>query len=418
MNGEQKLCRMCKKEELEIVLDLGMHPPSDAFINESQLNDKTDLYPLQLCICKSCGLSQLSYVVPPEILYKQEYPYESSTTETGKKHYFDFAGSVIDRFKLTDKDLVVDIGSNVGVLLEGFKNLGTKILGIDPAQNIVKIANDRGIKTYCQFFNSAVATEVEKLDGKASVITGTNVFAHVDDLHDFMKAVDILLKDDGVFVFESPSMLGLIKNQAYSSLYHEHLTYLSLRPVMKFCESLGFEVFHVENQDIHEGSFRVMICRKGKKVIETSVFNYLKDEAEAKLHELETMYKFKDNALESIKGINELVAKLKSEGKKIAFLSAPAKGMTLANACNFSARDIDFATEKSKLKIGKYTPGANIPVVADEELLNRMPDYAILLAWNFAKEIIKNNEEYLLKGGKIIVPFPEVRILEYEVHGA
>lgn len=401
---------MCKKEELEKILDLGFQAPSDEFRREDQLNKTTDLYPLELMYCKNCGLAQLSYVVPPQILYQNEYPYESSTTETGKKHYFDFANSVSKLFGLDSKDLVVDVGSNVGVLLEGFKNNGCRIIGIDPAKNIVEIAEKRGIPTYCAFFGREIAEKVKQIHGEVSVITGTNVFAHVNDLHAFMDAVKILLKEDGVFIFESPNMLDLYNNLGYDSIYHEHLSYLSLKPVKLFCESIDMEVIRVENYDIHQGSFRVFIARKGKKQVDPSVEEFLNKEQGASLHTVETMQNFANRAKKNATEIEYLIKKLKQDGKKIAAVSMPAKGQTLLQFV-LSPELISFGTDKSKLKIGRYSPGLHIPVKSDDALLEEMPDYALLLAWNFADEIIKNNEEYRNRGGKFIIPLPEVRIV-------
>ncbi len=403
-------CRMCNSENLKTYIDLGAQPPSDEFLTKEQLSEPVTYYPLEVALCIDCGLSQLTYVVPPEKLYQNEYPYESSTTEGGKKHYFDFAEDVVKRFNLTQEDLTIDIGSNVGVLLEGFRNNGTKILGIDPAPNIVKIANERGIPTVCEFFNSDSAEKVEIEYGKASVITGTNVFAHVDNLKDFMRGIKLLLKEDGIFIFESPTILSLVKENAYSSIYSEHLSYLSLSPVIKFLNSLGFDVFDVEFRELHEGSIRVFITRKGKRKIEDNVYKYLAEEETLKIHEFETMERFGKMAQDHRKVLREVLSNIKAQGKTIAAVSMPAKGQTLINYCGLKGY-IDFGTEKSKLKIGKYSPGANILVEPDNALLDKKVDFALLLAWNFADEIIKNNKSFSDAGGHFIIPFPSIRVV-------
>lgn len=411
MNGHNTACRMCKQERLKPYLDLGHHPPSDEFRTEEELKKPLVSFPLEVCLCENCGLSQLSYVVPPEILYQNDYPYMSSTTATGRKHYHDFASSVVSRLVLGPDDLVVDVGSNVGVLLDGFRQEGTKILGIDPAPNIVEIANRRGVETICEFFNPKAARKAKKLKGQASVITGTNVFAHVDNLHEFMKAVDILLKEDGVFIFESPTLLSLVDNNAYSSVYHEHLSYLSLEPVVRFMDSIGFEVFHVETRDIHEGSFRVFVARKGVKEVDLTVGDLLKREEESGIHSLEFLKLFAEDAYNHLDALRIFIHDAFEKGEKICLLSAPAKGMTLVNALKLDVDVIDFATERTELKVGRYCPGTRIPVFGDEDLLKKKPDYAILLAWNFKDEIAKNNQEYLDSGGKFIVPFPKIEII-------
>lgn len=391
---------------------MGHHPPSDAFIKKEDYDKPSEYFPLNLMYCGDCGLSQLGYVVNPEVLYQRDYPYESSTTETGKKHYFSFAESVVRKFNLTKEDLVIDIGSNVGVLLEGFKNNGTKVLGVDPAPNIVEKANARGIPTICKFFGEFVSTQVAHEYGKAKVITGTNVFAHVDDLKDFMFGIKHLLTSDGIFIFESPNMLDLVKGLAYDTIYHEHLSYLSLRPVIQFVKQFGMDVIAVEEQSIHGGSFRVFIANSGEREIEESVQIYLKKESDYKLHETDTMFEFSARVENNRRELQSLINKIKDKDKTLAILSAPAKGMSLLNYCRFGTETFDFATEKSPLKIGRLTPGGNIPVVPDAVLLESMPDYVLLLAWNFAEEIMKNNEEYRTRGGKFIIPLPYPKVIE------
>lgn len=415
-------CRMCKSTNLEEYINLGHQPPSDAFLTKEQTKEAITHYPLNVVLCKDCGLSQLGYVVPPEILYQQEYPYESSTTEKGRKHYWDFADSVSAIANVMEGELVIDIGSNVGVLLEGFKNNGAKVLGIDPAPNIVKKANDRGIETICEFFSSDVAENVVKKYGEASVITGTNVFAHVNDLFDFMRGVYTLLEERGVFVFESPSLLELVKNNAYSSIYHEHLSYLSLKPVVKFAKRMGLEVVRVEKHDIHEGSFRVFITKSLDWPIDKSVNEYLEEEEKSGIHNIATLKEFGYRAYEHLRTLDKLVRKLKGEKRdgesSIVLLSAPAKGMTIVNSLGWDYKLIEYATEKTPLKVGKFLPGGSIPVVEDKALLQSEPDYALIMAWNFQDEIIKNNMEYLKNGGKFIQLFPWIQVITKEMYEA
>ncbi len=408
MIGHQTNCRLCKSTKLEKYLDLGWHVPSDSFRKDKDTIQKK--YPLQVCLCTDCGLSQLTYNVDPKELYQDDYPYESSTTEGGKKHYFEFAESVVDKFKLTNESLVIDIGSNVGVLLEGFKNKGAKILGIDPAQNIVDIANDRGIETLCEFFSEAVAKTVKDKYGSASVITGTNVFAHVDNLDDFMNGIKLLLNNNGVFIFESPNLKSLVKENAYSSVYHEHLSYLSLKPVMKFMEKHGLEVFHVEERDIHEGSFRVFVAKKGTRYIGDSVGAYVYQEDEAGIHKLETLKAFAEKAEKHKEELVKTIKELRNDGWLVVALSAPAKGATLVQYCKLED-DIAFATEKSTLKLGRFMPGTNIEVKPDKALDGMKVTVGLLLAWNFGAEIMRNNKAFQDNGNKFLIPFPEIRVV-------
>jgi SAM-dependent methyltransferase len=405
-------CRLCKSQNFYPFLDLGLQPPSDQFRTNDQINNPATFYPLEVNICEDCGFVQLGYVVPPEILYQDNYPYESSTTQMGRKHYSDFSESVVETFNLGETDLAVDIGSNVGVLLEGFKNQGLKVQGVDPAQNICEIAERRGIPTLNTFFGESSAKQVFESHGPASVITGTNVFAHVDDLNAFMRAVKLLLKPKGgVFVIEAPHFLHLVESLEYDTIYHEHLSYISVEPLISFFREFEMEIINIEEKDIHGGSIRIFVSNIGNYLIQDSVTNVLEAEKIAALRDKKTLDAFALKVVDNKQKLQLLLAKLKADGKRVVAVSAPAKGMTLLNYCKIDKETLDFVTEKSALKIGLNTPGGLIPVCSDDKLLEDAPDYALLLAWNFATEIMNNNKEYIARGGKFIIPIPTPRII-------
>jgi hypothetical protein len=405
------ICRTCRGNKLTRFLDLGFTPPADSFLDKEQIRAPETYYPLEVMICEECALAQLSYVVPPEILYQHDYPYEASVTETGRLHWAEFAKSVKERLHLTSEDLAVDIGSNVGVLLQAFKEQGIRTIGVEPASNIALIAEKRGIETINEFFCIEVARQIVEKKGQASVITATNVFAHVDDLDSFMEAISILLGPRGVFIIEAPYFVNLIDKLEYDTIYHEHLSYLSVKPLVMFFGRLGMEVIDVEQRDIHGGSFRVHVSRAGNLPVSRTVNDLLKMEQERGVQTLAVLDEFSQAVRRNRKELTWLLWSLKREGKRIAVASAPAKGMTLLNYCRLGTETFEFATEKSALKIGLLTPGSHIPVVPDDELLRRMPDYALLLAWNFADEIMSNLAEYRAKGGKFIIPIPVPRIV-------
>ena len=306
---------------------------------------------------------------------------------------------------------MVDVGSNVGVLLEEFKTKGMRVRGVDPAQGIAAKAVERGIDTLCDFFGMAAAKEIVRANGRASVITGTNVFAHVDDLAAFMGAVDALLTDRGVLIIEAPYFANLVANNEYDTIYHEHLSYLSVRPLERFFPRFGMEVFDIQQVEIHGGSFRVFVGRQGQRPVSADVARLVAQEQETRLHERDTLAAFAAAVEQNRRDLLWLLHRLKNEGKTIVGVSAPAKGMTLLNYCRIGKEVLDFVTEKAALKIGRFTPGTHIPVVPDEELLKRQPDYALLLAWNFADEIMRNLDEYRQKGGRFIIPVPTPRIV-------
>jgi len=402
---------MCNGTDLVQFLDLGFTPPADQFLRKEQLREPEVYYPLQVVVCSGCGLVQLSQVVSPEILYRHDYPYESSITRTGRNHWSEFANTTVERLGLSSTDLVVDIGSNVGTLLEAFRAAGTRILGVDPASNIVRIAEKRGVETINEFFSEDVARLIASEHGNAATITGTNVYAHVDDLAAFMRAIDILLTPEGVFIFEAPYLVNLINQLEYDTIYHEHLSYLSVKPLVAFVQRFEMEVFDIQERDIHGGSFRVFVSRKGKMPISPVVAEFLAREEKLRLYDLDQLQNFASAVAQNRADLTWLLKSLKHEGKRLCAVSAPAKGMTLLNYCRIGADTLDFVTEKSTLKIGRFTPGAHIPVVPDDELLQQNPDYALLLAWNFSEEIMENLKDYRQRGGKFIIPIPHPRIV-------
>ena len=406
-------CRLCDKKNMFKFLDLGFHPPSDQFKKKKEIDFPTLYYPLKVYSCKSCGFKQLNYVVKPEILYQQNYPYESSLTMTGKKHWKEFADSTVKDYNLTKNDLAVDIGSNTGVLLESFRNNRLKIVGVDPAKNICKIANKKGIPTINSFFDLKAVRKILKIHGKAKIITGTNVFAHVHDLKLFLKNIKKLIhKTQGVFVIEVPYFLNLMKNLEYDTIYHEHLSYITVIPLINFLRKFNFEVIDIQEKDIHGGSIRIFISGKGNYKKKKSVNKICKNEIKAKLNSKEILLDFQKKVTKNRLYLISLLTRLKKANKNIVALSAPAKGMTLLNYTKLDSDFLDYATEKSKIKQGLLTPGVNIPVYSDQKILKTKPDYALLLAWNFSKEIIKNNTKYLKAGGKFIIPIPKVKIIK------
>jgi len=402
-----KNCRMCGSQKLYKFLDLGFAPPSDALLSSTELDEPEMLFPLRVLQCEDCGLTQLEYVVNPQLLYGRKYKYESSITKTGKEHFFSMADSICERFNIQKESLVVDIGSNVGILLEGFKNNGMNVLGTDPAGEICKIANKRGIETWQEFFNLKIAKKIRTKKGKAKIITGTNVFAHIDDKESLMKSLDILLEKKGLFILEVPYFVDLIENLEYDTIYLEHLEYISIKPIVRFFKKYNMDVFDVEKYSIHGKSIRVFVCREGEMSISDNIAKFLDSEEKKGIYKKEVLNGFAKNVFLHREKLTNLLKKLKKNGKKIVGISAPAKGNTILNYCKIGTDLIDYMTEKSFIKIGNYTPGMHIPIVGEEKIITDRPDYGIIFAWNFANEIIKNNKSFSEKGGKFIIPIPK-----------
>lgn len=405
-------CRICHSKSLTKFLDLGFTPLADDFLSLERMSEPEVHYPLEVFICNNCSLVQIGYVVPPEILFRKDYPYEASMTETGVKHFHSLAKEASSRFGLSSDDLVIDIGSNVGVLLQGFKNQGAEVLGIEPARNICEIAIKNGIETIDDFFSIDLALKIVKERKKAKIITGTNVVAHINDHHSLVRGLDILLDKEGVFIFEAPYLCDLIENLEYDTIYHEHLSYLSVKPMNTLFHKFGMEIFDIKKVAIHGGSLRYFVARENTYPISNKVDKFLELEKEKKIYEIDTLKNFAKSVQRNREDLSWMLKSVKHEGKRIAGVSAPAKGMTLLNYCRIGPEILDFVTEKSTLKIGKYTPGTHIPIVSDSELIKQMPDYVLLMAWNFADEIIKNLKDYKDAGGKFIIPIPKPHIID------
>lgn len=407
-------CRMCHSQKLYQFLDLGFTPPADQFRTKEQLEEPDVYYPLRVYVCDDCGLVQLGYVVDKEVLYQDDYPYEASVTRAGKRHWAEFAKTTITELNLLPGQLVVDIGSNVGALLHPFKAEGMQVHGVDPAPNIVAIAQERGIETTCDFFNAKTVRAIKKDKGLASVITGTNVFAHIDDLHTLMENIKELLEKGGVFIFEAPYLVHLIENNEYDTIYHEHLSYISIKPLVKFLKKFNMEIFDIKQYDFHGGSIRVYINAMGFRPIANEVYKLLAHEEKMNLYSHAVLDQFAKRVEQNRRELKTLLLSLVNQNKKIIGVSAPAKGMTLLNYCGIGRDILDFVTEKTTLKIGRFTPGAHIPVLPDSEIKKARPDYALLLAWNFAHEIMENLSDFSEAGGKFIIPIPKPKIVGNE----
>lgn len=377
---------MCQSKNLKQWLDLNLHPHSDHFHKEKEAEM---FYPLGVSVCEDCGLNQLTYIVAKEELYLKDYLYESSITKTADEHWREFAETVTKKTGLGG--LVIDVGGNDGTLLTKFQELGWNVLNVDPTPEATQIAIDRGVPTKQEFFG---ASEYPK----AELIVGANVFAHIDDLDTFIERVKDTLKENGVFIFESPYFGEFLKGKEFDTVYHQHLSYLSLKPLVKFLEKHGMEAFDVEQHELHGGGFRVYIARKGKRTVRPNVAVMLSNETWT-MNDLE---EFANDTRKIRDDLVNLMHDLHLEGKTVAVVSTPAKGNTLLNYTGIG-RYIDFATDKSKLKQGRYTPGTQIEVFSDEELTKRQPDFALVLAWNFFPEIMENVKKAGFKG-KFIHP--------------
>ncbi len=408
---ERQECQICGNKQLKKIISLGKSPLANNLLSEKEL-DKEELFPLELLHCNQCHLCQLSYIVPPERMFKH-YVYLSSTTETFRKHFKEMAESIAKEFNLLPGSLVVDIGSNDGILLKNFQDLGMRTVGVEPAENIAADANKNGIKTIADFFNKETAGKILADEGKASLITANNVFAHVRDIQGVADNVKLLLNPQGILCIEVQYLLDTIKKLTFDNIYHEHLYYYSVISLKNLFERQGMEIFKVIHVDSHGGSIRVFVQKAGGlQPIDISVNKFIEEEKKEGLDKEEIYLDFAKKILAIKENLKEFIKKLKAENKKIVGYGAPAKATTLLNFCELKKNEISYIVEDNKLKHGLMVPGARIPIFSREMLDIDAPDYISIFAWNFADEILKNNAHYASKGVKFFIPVPEPRLIQ------
>lgn len=406
---EMPACRICYRETLHTFHSFGSMPLANNFLREEQLSTPEDCFPLDVCFCDTCGLVQLGYVVAPEIIFK-DYPYITSASEPLKVHFAELAEEIVQKFNVPSSSLVVDIGSNDGTLLSNFKKLGMNTLGVEPAINISELAVSSGIETISDFFNTRVAGIISARRGQAKVITATNVLAHVNDLEDFLNGVNCLLDDDGIFVIEVPYLVDLLDKLEFDTIYHEHLSYFALRPLVSILAKFGMGITKVERFSVHGGSIRAYV-RKRAYSSSPSVYELLKLEEELKLNSLETYQKFTEEVSQIKEALPSLLKSLKARGSSIAGYGAPAKGNTLLNYCKIDTDILDYIVDTIPFKQGRYTPGMHILVFPESRFHDTPVDYTLLLAWNYSDVILQKEMAYRQAGGKFIIPIPEPQIV-------
>ena len=395
-------CRVCGSKDLTLILDLGKTPLANSYLTRP--TDPEKWFPLQLLFCNTCALVQLSYVVNPNLMFRN-YAYRSSSSTTIPRHFQELAQFVHSNFLKSSKDLVVEIGSNDGTLLSAFKELGSRVLGIDPAENLARIANQRGLETLPDFFNSEAARRIRQTKGPANVMIGNNIFAHVDDLHDFMEGVTSLLEEGGVFSIEVPYLGDLNQNVEYDTIYHEHLSYFSVHPIERLFSEFQMRLLSVTKLEVHGGSIRVI----GKKTRERiPKVPFMAFEKRCGLNRLETFHALAYRVEYQKQCLKYMLDNVRSEGHRIVGYGAPAKGNTLLNVCGIGSATLEYVIDTTPEKIGKFTPGTHIPIYDTERFRRDQPPYALMLAWNYEKEIIIKEMNYT---GQFVIPIPYPRIL-------
>jgi hypothetical protein len=409
------VCRSCENADLLPILSLGYIPLANALLTHEQLLLPEETFPLDLVFCPQCTLVQITETISPEKLFR-EYLYFSSFSDTVLANAREIALALSTRCKLDKNSLVVEVASNDGYLLKNYQEKGIPVLGVEPARNIAKVAEGRGIPTVSEFFGVGLAEQLRRRGETADVIHANNVVAHVADLHGMIAGMAILLKEDGVAVVENHYVKDMIDHTEFDAIYHEHVCYYSVTSFRNLFAQHGLTLVDVERLLVHGGSLRVYFQRTdGPHSLEREG----KEHVEAILKEEKNWgvgrYAFYQNFGEKVEHLRfkllELLKKIKAEGKSIAVYGASAKSTTLLNYYGIGIETLDFVVDRSTVKQGRYTPGTHLPILAPEALLERQPDYVLLLTWNFAQEILEQQEEYRKRGGSFIIPIPELRVV-------
>ena len=405
----QSKCRICGSGPLVRYLDLGSTPLANSYVRSGDLSSPEFREELALQVCLTCGLSQLTRVVHPDLMFKN-YLYVSSTTATFRQHCEELAATATRVSGAKPGDLVMDIASNDGCLLSKFQEIGMRVVGIDPAENLAAEANAAGIRTLNAYWSPSIAKDVAARFGNPAVITATNVFAHVDDVHGFVEGVTASLARRGVFIIECPYVLDFIERNEFDTAYHEHLSYIGVTPLVKLMRMHAMDVFDVEYfADLHGGTIRTYVCRLGEHERTERVGRHLEREAAFGITAREPYRAFADRVLLNKRQLRELIDREVAAGKVIWAYGASAKGNTLVNFFELSDRDVPVAIDDNPKKWGYYTPGAHMRITGIQELTGNRVDYLLLLAWNFQKEIIARCHAARYAGGFMLpVPVPTI----------
>lgn len=400
-------CRSCDSENLSSIIPLGSLPLANALAKQKS-NAPANTYNLEVLLCSDCGLAQLKDLINPAELFT-DYVYFSSNSETMLHSAYALTKSIIS--KLNSDSFVVEIASNDGYLLKNYVKSEIKCLGIDPAKNIAKVANQTGIPTLCDFFSETLSKNLYEMHGGADVIHANNVMAHVPDINDFIKGLKVLLKPSGFCVIEVPYFNDLVAKLEFDTIYHEHVYYFSVKPLEQAFKKHGLEIYDIENLTIHGGTLRLFVGHNGIHPVQSIVQELIQEEIQSRLYEIDTYTQFMNKLFILKNSLFSTLNTLKKQGKKIAAYGASAKGTTLLNYFGIGKDILEFVVDRSTTKQGMYTPGTQLSIHSPNALIQNKINYALLLSWNFIDEILKQQQAFTASNGKFIIPLPEVRVI-------
>jgi len=404
-------CRFCSKGLTHTFIDLGMSPLSNAFVSQNKTQLAEPFYPLHAYVCDNCFLVQLPAVQTSETIFS-DYVYFSSFSDSWLAHAKRYAEMVIARFQYGTENLIVELASNDGYLLQYFQERGIPVLGVEPARNVAEEAIASGIPTITEFFGEKLAHSMKQKGQKADLLIGNNVLAHVPDLNDFVKGMQILLNPEGVVTMEFPHLMRLMDENQFDTIYHEHFSYFSFKTVQQVFVKHGLRIFDVEELQTHGGSLRIYACHLNDQTKETSsvVIDLESVENEAGFGELDIYLAFKEKVNATKRQILEFLISAKREKKSIAGYGAPAKGNTLLNYCGIRTDFIDYAVDRSPHKQNLFLPGTHIPVFHPDNIKQTRPDYVVILPWNLKDEIMAQMAHIREWNGQFVTLIPDVKI--------
>lgn len=404
-------CRNCKALLTKTFCDLGETPPSNSYLKNP--DDKESYFPLHAYVCESCLLVQLGAFQTPSEIFR-DYAYFSSYSSSWVEHAQKYVEQMISRFSLNLDSFVVEIASNDGYLLQHFRNQNIPHLGVEPAQNIAKCAEEKGIRTISEFFGRGLAKELVQKFQKADLIAANNVLAHVPDLDDFVGGFTELLSSEGVITFEFPHLQKLMSENQFDTIYHEHFSYFSLISVEKVLKKQGLVVFDAEKLPTHGGSLRIFVCHEGSShVISKRTLDLKQEEIKFGLNDLSTYLSFDKQAGKIREDLRSLLQNIKSEGKTVCGYGAPAKGNTLLNYCGIDKDLVSFTVDLNPHKQGLFLPGSHIPIYSPSAIFDYRPDYILILPWNLKTEILEQLSEEITWDVQFLIPIPQVQCVKF-----
>lgn len=400
-------CRLCNASDFDRPIELQPTPMANAYVKSSDISIAEPCFPLDVYVCRSCHHAQLLDIIDPSLLFGN-YAYVSGTSPVYVRHLQVLCCDVLER-NLSPKPFMVEIGSNDGTLLKLFKEQGSKVLGVEPAQNLAKFANENGLPTSNVFFNLENAEAIRREEGAANIICANHVLAHIDTLDEVFSGIRALLAKDGICVFEVSYLVDVIEKGLFDTIYHEHVSYHSVAPMVEFLEKKGLNLFAVERTSAQGGSVRFFVQQQGgPRPEDVSVSTLLQYESDLGLETLEPFRALSKRIEQSSEAVRHKIKQLKDGGFSVAGYGAPAKVTTLMHQFKLGTGEIDYIVDDNPLKQGLFTPGKHVPIVKDATIYDDKPDYLVIFAWNFARSIVEKHRAFLDHGGRFIVPLPEL----------